>query len=137
LAVAGSHETGTVRAEQPRRLSLHGALDFDHVIDGNAFGDADDQIQAGINTLEDGVSSEGRRDKNRGSGRAGLLDRLGDSVENRHYVLEPLAAFAWGNAGDYFGAVRETQLSVPGAEGAGDALDQEPCFRSDENGHDK
>ena len=50
-------------------------------------------------------------------------------------VLEELAALAGRDAGDDLGAVVERERGVAGAEVAGDALDENLGFGSDENGH--
>src|SRR6185503_955287 len=58
-------------------------------------------------------------------------------VEDRHFVFEKLAAFAGRHSGDDLRAVFQTQFGVPRAEAAGDALDEDPGLRSDEDGHGK
>ena len=62
LGLAGRDDAGAVRADQPRRgWSLEVALDPDHVEDRDAFGDADDERDAGVGRLEDRVGGERRR----------------------------------------------------------------------------
>src|SRR5438876_5627106 len=136
-AFARRDNARTIRADQPRLAALHGALHLDHVIHRNAFGDADDQIESGIDGFKDRLASEGRWNENRGRGRARLLRGFGHSVEDRHFVFKKLAAFAGRDAGDDLRAVFETQLGVPRAEAAGDALDQDLGLGSDEDGHAK
>ena len=46
-------------------LAFHRALHLDHVVDRNAFGDGDDEIESGIHAFENGVGGEGRRDEDR------------------------------------------------------------------------
>src|SRR6267154_4860305 len=55
FAIPWTHHTGTVRSNQPGLLSVHRPLHLDHVIDGNAFRDADDQVEPGIDAFEDGI----------------------------------------------------------------------------------
>ena len=110
LACAGGDDAGAVRADEPGCRSVDRGLDFNHVAHGDALGDGDDQLEPGIDCLEDGVGGEGRRNKNRGGGGAGFFDSLGDAVENRDGVLEFLAGFSGGDAGDNLGAVLEAEL---------------------------
>ena len=118
-------------------LPFHGAFHFDHVVDGNAFGDADDQIEAGIDAFQNGVGGKRRRNEDGRSGGAGLLHGLGDGIEDRDFVFEELAALAGRDAGDDLRAVGEAQLGVAGAEAAGDALNENFGFGSDEDRHDR
>ncbi len=86
----------------------HGLFDLHHVIDRNSFGNADDQIQAGVGCFENGISGERRRDENGGDRRAGLPRRFRDRVKYRDFfpgVLEGLAALARRDAGDDLRAV--------------------------------
>ena len=124
LSLARGDDAGAIGTDQPRPLALHGALDLDHVVDGNALGDADDQVQPGIHALKNGVGGKGRRDKDSRSRRAGLLHGLGDGVEDGDLVLEELAAFAGRDPGYDLRAVGQAELGVPRAKAAGDALDE-------------
>ena len=125
LACAGGDDAGAVRADEPGCRSFDRGLDFNHVAHGDALGDGDDQLEPGIDCLEDGVGGERRRNKNRGGGGAGFAGGLGDAVEDRDGVLKFLAGFSGGDTGDNLGAVLDAELGVPTAEAAGDALDEE------------
>src|ERR1035438_1455304 len=48
LAGAGRHNTGAIGADQPGRPAFHRALDLDHIVDRDAFGNADNKVQPGI-----------------------------------------------------------------------------------------
>ncbi len=48
FAGAGSDDAGAVRPDEPGLFAQHGAFDLHHVVDGNAFGDADSKVQPGI-----------------------------------------------------------------------------------------
>ena len=75
---------------------------------------ADDEVQPGVHAFQNGVGGEGRRDKNGGGGRAGLLHGFGDGVEDGDFlaaVLEELAAFAGRDAGDDLGAVVDARVA--------------------------
>jgi hypothetical protein len=111
-----------------------------HVAHGDAFGDGDDEVEARVHALEDGVGGEGRRDEDGAGGRAGLLHGLSDGVEDGHLVaavLEELAALAGRDTGNELRAVVERKLGVAATEFTGDALDEEFGLGSDENGHGK
>ncbi len=81
-------------------------------------------------------AAKGGRHEDGGGGRPGLFHRLGDGVEDGNLAFKELAALAGRDAGDDLGAVGEAELGVPGAEAAGDALDQDAGLGSDEDGHD-
>ena len=107
-----------------------------HVEGRHALGDADDQRHAGVGRLEHRVGREGRGDEDARGVRAGLRDRLGDGVEDRHAAVEGrLAALARRDAGDDVRAVLEHRGRVELALAAGDALDQEPRLAVDEDAH--
>jgi hypothetical protein len=108
-------------------VAAHGLLHLHHVIDRNAFGDGDDQVQPGVHAFENGVRGEGRGHKDGGDGGAGLAGGLGDGVEDGDLVagvFEELAAFAGRDAGDDLRAVVKRELRVLRAKAAGDALDE-------------
>jgi hypothetical protein len=130
----------TVRADQPRLPALHRLLHADHVAHGNALGNGDAEVQAGIDALEDGIAGERGRDEHGAGGGAGLFRGLGHSVEDGHLlsaVLEALAALAGRDAGDDLRAVIDGELRVPRAEAAGDALDEDLGVGLNEDGHGK
>ena len=135
LAFAGRHDAGTIRADEARLTAFHRALHLDHVVDRNALGDANDQVQPAVNRFKDGVGGEWRGNENRGRGRAGLFRGLSHGVKDRHSVLKKLSALAWCDAGDDLSAVFQAELGVPRAEAAGDALHEDSGLRSDEDGH--
>ena len=137
FAFAGRDDAGTIRADEPRAFAFHRALHLHHVVDRNAFGDGDDQIESGIHAFENRVGREGRRNENRGSRRAGLFHGFGDGVEDGNFsaVLKELPAFAGRDAGDDLRAVINRELRVPRAEAAGDALDENFGVGFNENGH--
>ena len=138
FAGAGRDEAGTVGSDEAGLLAGDGALHADHVLDRNALGDADGEVEAGVNAFEDGVAREWRRYEDNGYRRTRGGGGFVDGVEDRHLVagvLEELAAFAWRDAGDELGAVVERELGVFGAEGTRDALDEDLGLWRDENGH--
>src|SRR5579862_4993551 len=94
LALAGRHEAGAIRADEPGLAALHGRFYFHHVLDRDAFGDRDYEVQPGVDSFEDGVGREWRRDEDDADGRPRLANGFGDGVEDRRLVLEALAAFA-------------------------------------------
>ena len=85
----------------------------------------DHRADAGVDRLVDGVGGEARRDEDQRRVRAGLLDRLGDGVEDRD-ALDVLAALAGRDAGDDVRAVGAVAQAVEAALAAGQALDDEP-----------
>jgi hypothetical protein len=85
---------------------------------------ADDEIQARIDALQNGIGCKGRRHKNHGDGCASLRRCVSDGIEDRHLIREALTAFAWRHACRDLRAVVEAELRVACAEAAGDTLDE-------------
>src|SRR5947199_10121414 len=103
LSCGGSDDAGAVRRDEARVPTSHGAFYANHILDGNAFGDGDDQLQSGIDTFENSVGSKWRRHENGRNSRARRPRGIGDGIENRHTmrtVLEELDAFAGRDARD-------------------------------------
>ena len=139
VACAWGNDAWAVGADQAGGSALHGVFDADHVIDGDAFGDGDGEIEAGVDAFEDGVGGEGWRDKDGADRGAGFAGSFGDGVEDGDAmgaVFEDLATFSWGDAGDELSAVVEGEASVAGAEVTGDALNEDSGGRRDENSHE-
>ncbi len=102
-------------------MSLDALVHADHVEDGHAFGDGDDDVTAGVDGFEDGVGGEGGGDEDHGGVRAFFFDGFVDGVEDGD-AERGLAAFAGRDAGDEFGAVVDAIFGVELAGFAGDAL---------------
>src|SRR4030095_5685034 len=86
-------------------------------------------------SFQDRVGSECRRDENGGNGGPRVSSGLSDGIEDWHFSLERLAAFARGDPGDDLGAVFEAQFCVVRAETASHALDENFRLWGNENGH--
>ena len=132
---AGRDEAGAVRADEAGLAAFDSLLDLDHVIDGDAFGDTDDEVEALVDAFEDGVSGKGRWNENDGDCGSGFFHGLIDGVKDRYDVGEKLTAFARSDAGHDLCAVIEAELCVTSAKAASDALDEDAGFRSNEDGH--
>jgi hypothetical protein len=135
LALTRCDDSGAIGADQARLFALHRPFNLYHVIDRNAFGDANHQIKAGVRAFKNRIRSERRRHEDGRSGCTRLFHGFGHCIENWNFVFESLAAFARRDTGDDLSAVAETELSVPGAERTGDALNKNASLRSDENRH--
>src|SRR6185436_692554 len=121
-------DPATVGADQQRLAGLHPIAGLHHVQDRDALGDADHEIEAGIDRLVDGRRREGRRHVNHRDVGAGRLLRLFHRLEYR-YAFVALSALLRRDAGDVAGfAVRvllaHLGVELPGL--AGDALGQHP-----------
>src|SRR5205085_4373134 len=84
----------------------------------------------------DRVDGEARWNEDHRRVRAGLVDRLGDGVEDRDSV-EILAALAGRDAGDDVRAVVPVPQRVEGAFAAGCALDDELRLIADDDRHQR
>ena len=83
LRLAGRDQSGTVRPDQLGAGVLDESAGANHVIEGDAFGDADDQPDAGGGRLHDGVSREWRGHEDPAHLSAGLPSGIGDGIEDR------------------------------------------------------
>ena len=135
LAAAGGDDAGAVRSQQSGLLAFHGALRLDHVLHRDELGDADDQIQFGIDRLEDGIGRHRGRNEHDRNGGSGLGGGLEAGIEDGDLVFEGLAALAGHHAGDNLGAILQAQPGVLRAEPARDALHHHLGRRRNENGH--
>src|SRR5665213_3856779 len=135
LALAGSDDAGTVGSNQARaRVRLQIFPGLDHVVDGDAFGDADDQGESGVGGFHDSVGCVGRRHEDDGRVGAGGFHALGDGVEYRAVEMF-LAAFSRRNAAYYASTIADGLLRMEGAFFTGESLDQQACVAVDENAH--
>src|SRR5581483_11138110 len=76
FALAGSNHSWTVRPEQARRPAFKITFDPDHVHYRHAFGDRDDEVDAGIRRLHHRVGGERRRHVDHARVGAGFRHRL-------------------------------------------------------------
>ena len=114
FAFAGGDDAGAVRPDEAHVRAANGGFDFEHVQNRDAFGDAGDDFDAGIDRLKDGVGGKGGRDEDH----RGIGTCRGDGfvavVEDRA-VEVALSAFAGGDAADELGAVGDGLFAVEGA----------------------
>ena len=130
----GGDDAGAVGPDEDALRTLERSLDLDHVEDGDAFGDADDQREAGGGSFEDGVGGERRGHEDNSDVGAGLADGLIDRGEDGHAVL--LFAAAPGvDGGDDVCPVGDGTAHVVRALGP-DALDHQAGVCIDEHGHE-
>ena len=134
LALAGREDAGAVRADEADALLLHVGIRRDHVGDGDALGDADDDLDAGLGGLDDRAAGERRRDEDARRVRALALDSLAHRVVDRP-VEVGLPALAGDDAGDDVRAVLDHLLGVEGAFFSGQALHDEPGVLVNEDAH--
>ena len=106
-----------------------------HVQHGNAFGNADNQADAGIGGFEDGGG--GDRGRNVDDGRIGLRCEhgRGDRVEHGDRTLELLAAFPRRHAGDDLRAVLDHLPGMKRSVAARDSLHDEARVLVDKDAH--
>ena len=133
--VARNNNSRTIWPDEAGLGAAHRLFDFHHVVDRDAFGDADDQIQPGVDPLENRIRGKWRGDENRRHRSARLLHSLTHGVKDRHIVREELTSLAGRDAGHDLGAVVEAELRVPRSKAARDALHKNACFGGDKNGH--
>src|SRR5437660_151664 len=123
LGHAWRDQARAVRAQQSRpRVSVQEVLDLDHVLDRDAFGDTDDQLDSVGGRLHDGVRRKRWRHEYAGRVRARGADCLGDRVEDRHADVRG-PSLARARASDQVGADLAHLFGVKCAFASGDALD--------------
>src|SRR5690606_41766153 len=149
LALVRRDDAGAVGAHQAHGLALEVALHLHHVLDGDALGDGDDERDARLGGLHDGVGRERRRHEDHGGVGAGGLHGLAHGVEARHVDLvavraarharavglaleaHRLAALAGAHGADHVGAVGDRLVGVEGS-GLAEALHDLPGVGVDE-----
>ena len=110
------------RTDEPSFLADHVTANFDHVHDGNVFGNAHDEFKAGVDSLKNRIGGEGGGHVNDGSRRARSFDRVLHRVENGN-ALDDLPRLAGCHAADNLRAVSEHLFRVEGRRLARYALD--------------
>ena len=137
VALAGADDPRTVRTQQPgaRELLDQAVVGQRLVLGRDALGDADDEGDAGLGRLNDGVRRGPRGHADEGGGGARLLDRLGHRGVDRN-ALDLLAAPLGVGAAHDLGAVGLVAQAVvePLARRA-DALDHDLGRLVDEDAH--
>ena len=96
--------------------------DAHHVVCGNAFGDADRELNTGVVRFPECIGARERRNEDDRVRRAGGFDGFFDGIEDRLAALDLRAAFAGRYAADDVRAVREHAARVKESLAAGDAL---------------
>src|SRR5450755_354573 len=128
---------GAIRSEQERLPALHAVAGANHVADGNAFGNANHQIQVGVDGLIDGRRGKRRRHVDDADRRAGGFLRFAHRRVNRD-ALERFARFFRVDPGDeallpvgIFAAHARVELTGL----AGDSLRDDLGVLVDQNAH--
>src|SRR4051794_15273932 len=134
VGLARRQDPRAVGADQPGRAAAQVGMDAQHVVRGDAFGDRDDERDAGVLGLEDRVGGKARRNEHHGGVGAGGVDRRMNGVEHRHPV-DVLATLSRGDAGDDVRAVSAVVGGMEGALPAGQAGDHVPGVGPDEDAH--
>ncbi len=125
LALPGRNNARAVGPDQARFGFADHAPHLDHVVGGDSLGDADDQRQPRVFGFEDGIGGKRRGHEDDGGVGSGLLDGLGNGVEDRPALVRG-ASLARRHSAHYLGPILGAALGVEGAFLAGDALHDEP-----------
>src|SRR5438309_7303766 len=135
LRLAGRDEAGAVGAKQARlRITAEKIFDPDHLLDRDAFRDADDEGDACRGGLHDRVGRERRRDEDARSVGACRLDRVRHRVEHRDAEMGR-PSLARADAADDLRAQGLHLFGMKRAFAAGDPLDDHRRRRVDEDAH--
>ena len=134
VRLARRERARAVRAEHRHAARPDVGVDAQHLVRGQALGDADHGADPRVDGLVDRVGGEARRNEDHRRVRAGRLDGVDHGVEDRD-ALDVLAALAGRDAGDDLRAVALVPEAVEGALGAGQALDDELRLLVDDDRH--
>ena len=140
LDLVGRDQARAIRPEEQRllaarRLALpHPAPHLEHVVHRDAFGDADRQVELGLDRLPDRRRGARRRHVDHAGVAIGLGLRVRNSVENRQPEMSR-AAFAGRGAADHLGAVSDRLLGMERAVLAGETLADDAGVLVYEDGH--
>ena len=121
LAFAWRDNAWAVRADQGNTQFVALNFSVQHVQGRNAFGDANDQLDAAERCFKDGILAERSRYVDNAGGCASGSYGFFHGVENRQVQVSG-AAFARSNATNHLGAVFDGLLGVEAALRTGDAL---------------
>src|SRR5690606_9666902 len=110
-----------VRADQDHAQFVALDLGFEHVDGRDAFGDADDQLDAAEGRFQDRVLAERSRNVDHAGGGASLFNGFLYGVEHRQAQVSG-TALARGHAANHLGAVGDGLFGVESALRAGEAL---------------
>ena len=134
FAFAGRDDSGAIGSDQPRSLSFEEGACPDHVECRNAFGDANDQFDAGGGRFHDRIGRIWRRYENDG----GVGSRLAPRFFNRIEDIEAFmcdAAFGRRDSPHHVRPVLHGLNRVKRAFKTGDALNEQSCVVVDEYAH--
>src|SRR5580658_1041042 len=134
LALAWRDDSGAVRSHQASGRSSQYCLDPDHVIHGNALGDAHDEFDARIGRFEDRICSAGGGYIDHARGCASFPHSVLNRIEHRQAEM-PLSAAPGSNAANELSAVRERSLGMESALFAGESLANHLGIAINQNTH--
>ena len=112
LAAARSHQSRTVGTDEAGLGARHAGAHFHHIHHGNAFGDADHQVDTGIDGFKDGVRRKRWRDEDGRNSGTGFSD--GDPRDT-NFNLDLQAVRLW--ATERFGPIPLSLLGHPQGQG--------------------
>ncbi len=133
FALAGE-SARAVRAQHRDPLRADVVVDAEHVVGGQALGDANHRLDSRVDGLVDRVGGEPRRDEDHRRVRPGLVDRLRDGVEDGD-PLDVVAALPRSDPRHDLRTVVPVPHAVERALSPGEALDDEPCLAVDDDRH--
>jgi hypothetical protein len=135
LAFARRDDARAVRPDESGAGAGERGFHAHHVIDRNAFGDAHDELDAGVRRFENRIRRERRRHVDDARCRPGVLHRIRHGVEHRQIQML-LAPTAGRDAADHACAVLDAVFAVKRALLASEALADDPRVLVDQNAHD-
>ena len=134
LGLTRRDDTGAIGTHEASVVRLQCLLHAHHVVHRNALGDTDDELNARVRGLEDGIGSPTSGHVDHGNIGARRLNGVMDGVE--HWQPEvSLATTPRRNATNQLGAIVEAALAVERALVASEALADHPALLVQQNAH--
>src|SRR2546426_5536730 len=134
LRFIDSDHAGAVWSDQADIFATERALDLDHVVDWNAFGDANDQLDAGIGSFQDRIGTKRRGHKDQRGVTLGLLHSITHRIENRN-TLDLLPRLARRHTRDNLRPISLALRSMERAFLTSNPLHHHPRILINENAH--
>ena len=127
LSLPNGENAWAIWSDKTGFLTLHISTNLNHILNRYMLGNADNQIQACLYTLHNGVSSKARWYEYYRSSSTSSLNSILNSVEYRN-TLYHLTSLAWSNTCYDLGAIFQHLLSMEHCGFTSNALYNNLCI---------
>ena len=117
-------------------MCAHDGERANHVMDGDPFGDAEDDLDASLSRFGNCIASARSWNKDAARVGTGFAHRVDHGVKHWDALIKcALSAATWSHSGDDLGAVCRHLRGVESAFATGESLNNETCLRSNQDAH--